>query len=71
MQGTYPFNSGKISAMAVALPVLVGARLTRPLRARRRSLFLALGASSSVCVLVMLWMVVMQPRTIPIFSWIT
>lgn len=25
-----PFNSGKMRAMAVALPVLVGARLTRP-----------------------------------------
>ena len=66
-----PLSSGKMSAIAVALPVLVGARLTSPLRARRRSLFLALGASSSVCVLVMLWIVVMQPRTMPSFSWIT
>jgi hypothetical protein len=49
-----PLSSGKMSAMAVALPVLVGARFTSPLRARRRSLFLAFGASSSVWVFVML-----------------
>ena len=58
-------SSGKMSAMAVADPVLVGARLTRPLRARRRSDFFELGASTSVWVLVRLWIVVMQPWRMP------
>lgn len=39
---------GKMRAMAVAEPVLVGARLSIALRARRRSLFLLLGASITV-----------------------
>jgi hypothetical protein len=30
MPFSLPFNSGNMRAMAVALPVLVGARLTRP-----------------------------------------
>jgi hypothetical protein len=38
-----------MSAMAVALPVDVGARLTSAERARRRSVFLLLGASTTVC----------------------
>lgn len=66
-----PFRSGKMRVMAVADPVVVGARLTRPERARRKSDFFALGASTIVCVLVTLCTVVMLPRTIPIFSWIT
>lgn len=60
-----------MSAMAVALPVEVGARLQRAERARRRSVFLVLGASTMVCVLVTLWMVVMQPCTMPSCSWMT
>jgi len=43
----------------------------RAYRARRRSDFLLLGASTTVCVLVMLWTVVMQPWTMPRFSRIT
>mmetsp|Transcript_13572 Transcript_13572/g.33994 ORF Transcript_13572/g.33994 Transcript_13572/m.33994 type:complete len:295 (+) Transcript_13572:683-1567(+) len=66
-----PFSSGKISAMAVADPVEVGARLTMPLRARRRSDFFAFVASSIICVLVTSWIVVMLPLTMPSFSWIT
>lgn len=58
-----PLSSGKMSAIAVALPVDVGARFIRPERARRRSAFFALGASMIVCVLVTQWMVVSMPRT--------
>ena len=57
--------------MAVAEPVLVGARFMRPERARRRSAFLALGASMMVCVLVTQCTVVMAPLTILRFSWMT
>lgn len=39
-----------------------------PYLALRRSLFLVFGASTIVCVLVRLWMVVMQPCLIPSFS---
>ena len=49
-----PFSSGKMSAMAVADPVEVGARFVSPERARRRSDFFAFGASTMVCVLVTL-----------------
>ena len=97
-----PFNSGYISAMALADPVDVGARLTSPdlrthgrsgvnnfqrkqapqvlvdisasagaYRARRKSLFLEFGASTIVCVLVTLWIVVMQPCTMPSLRWTT
>mmetsp|Transcript_54188 Transcript_54188/g.171969 ORF Transcript_54188/g.171969 Transcript_54188/m.171969 type:complete len:204 (+) Transcript_54188:211-822(+) len=66
-----PLSSGKIRAMAVADPVEVGARLVIAERARRRSSFLLLGASTTVCVLVTLWMVVMDPRTIPKHSFTT
>lgn len=45
----------------------VGARLVRPERARRRSDFFWLGASTIVCVFVTLWMVVMEPLTMPKF----
>lgn len=47
-----PTSSGKIFVIAVADPVEVGARFISPLRARRRSAFLELGASMMVCVLV-------------------
>ena len=60
-----------MSAMAVADPVEVGARLVRPERARRRSDFFEFGASTMVCVFVTLWMVVMDPRTMPRFFWTT
>ena len=59
---------GKMSAMAVAEPVDVGAKLTRAERARRRSDFFVLGASTTVCVLVTLCTVVMHPCLIPNFS---
>ena len=62
---SFPFSSGKMSAMAVAEPVEVGAKLVMPERARRKSLFLLFGASTIVCVLVTLWMVVMEPRLMP------
>ena len=54
--------------MAVALPVVVGARLSMALRARRRSLW---GASTTRLVLVGLWMVVICPCRMPRFSWTT
>jgi hypothetical protein len=60
-----------MSAIAVAEPVEVGARFMRPERARRRSLFFALGASMMVCVLVMQWIVVIAPWTMPNCSWMT
>mmetsp|Transcript_22242 Transcript_22242/g.48867 ORF Transcript_22242/g.48867 Transcript_22242/m.48867 type:complete len:316 (-) Transcript_22242:3-950(-) len=66
-----PFRSGKMSATAVADPVEVGARLIRPARARRRSDFLLLQASTNVWVLVTLCTVVMQPCLIPRFSLMT
>jgi hypothetical protein len=51
--------------MAVALPVVVGARLSIALRARRRSLC---GASTTRLVLVGSWMVVIWPWRMPMFS---
>jgi hypothetical protein len=45
--------------------------LLLPYLARRRSLFFVFGASTTVCVLVRLWMVVMQPWAMPSFSWMT
>ena len=48
--------------MAVALPVVVGARLSMALRARRRSLW---GASTTRLVLVGSWMVVIWPWRMP------
>lgn len=67
MPFNFPFSSGKMSAMAVADPVEVGARFVSPERARRRSDFFWFGASTIVCVLVTLWIVVMDPRTMPRF----
>ena len=49
----------------MALPVVVGARLTMALRARRRSLC---GASTTKLVLVGSWMVVIWPCLMPIAS---
>lgn len=46
--------------MALAEPVDVGARLASDERARRRSDFLVLRASTTVCVFVTSWIVVMQ-----------
>ena len=54
--------------MAVALPVVVGARLSIALRARRRSLC---GASTIRLVLVGSWIVVIWPCRMPMASWIT
>jgi hypothetical protein len=51
--------------MAVALPVVVGARLSIALRARRRSLC---GASTTRLVLVGSWMVVIWPWRMPMAS---
>lgn len=51
--------------MAVAEPVLVGISDRLLARARRRSLC---GASTTTCVLVMSWMVVITPCVMPIVS---
>ena len=51
--------------MAVALPVVVGARLSIALRARRRSLC---GASTTMLVLVGSWIVVIWPWRMPMPS---
>mmetsp|Transcript_12334 Transcript_12334/g.29886 ORF Transcript_12334/g.29886 Transcript_12334/m.29886 type:complete len:202 (+) Transcript_12334:162-767(+) len=67
-----PLRSGKTSAIAVAEPVEVGARLTMPERPRRRSCFLPVFMESTrVWVPVTLWMVVIMPFSITSFSWIT
>jgi hypothetical protein len=63
-----PRSSGKMSPIAVAEPVVVGMSDSDDARARRRSLC---GASTTVWVFVMSWSVVMDPRAIPIPSWIT
>ena len=63
-----PSSSGKISPIAVAEPVVVGISETLAARARRRSLC---GASTTACVLVRSCSVVIEPRSIPIPSWIT
>ncbi len=63
-----PSSSGKIRPIAVADPVVVGISDTLAARARRRSLC---GASTTVCVLVMSCSVVIEPRRIPMPSWIT
>jgi len=69
---SFPFSSGKTSAMAVALPVEVGDRLTMPDLPRRRSCFLPVSVMSTrVCVPVTLWMVVIMPCSILRFSWMT
>ena len=57
--------------MAVAEPVEVGARLSMPERARRRSDFFVLGMSTRVCVPVTLWIVVMQQWVMPRVDFIT
>src|SRR5829696_857390 len=54
--------------MAVADPVLVGINDRLLARARRRSLC---GASTTTWVLVMSWIVVITPCSMPIDSWIT
>mmetsp|Transcript_13746 Transcript_13746/g.23499 ORF Transcript_13746/g.23499 Transcript_13746/m.23499 type:complete len:243 (+) Transcript_13746:623-1351(+) len=66
-----PLSSGKTSATAVADPVEVGARLSMPERARRRSDFLSLTMSTSDCVPVMLCTVVIIPFSIVSCSWMT
>ena len=63
-----PRSSGKISAIAVAEPVVVGIRLSPEARARRRSLC---GVSRMLWVLVRSWMVVIEPWRMPSASWIT
>src|SRR5690554_2348437 len=63
-----PVSSGKMAMIALAEPVVVGIRLIPQARARRRSLW---GASRITWVLVMSWMVVMEPWRMPRFSWIT
>ena len=57
-----------MSAIAVAEPVVVGMSERLLARARRRSLC---GASTTVCVLVMSWIVVMTPCRMPMPSWMT
>jgi len=49
----------------VHIPVEVGARLRSEERARRRSDFFVLHESTTVCVFVTSWMVVMAPRSMP------
>ena len=66
-----PLSSGKMSAMALAEPVDVGQRFDMPERARRRSVFFTLGASSSICVLVTLCTVVIEPCSMPSARWMT
>jgi hypothetical protein len=51
-----------MSAIAVALPVVVGGQASIALRARRRSLC---GASTTTLVLVGSWMVVIWPWRMP------
>ena len=55
-----------MSCTAVALPVDVGAKLTKPLLARLKSSFFTFGASTIDCVFVTLCTVVMLPRCTPI-----
>jgi hypothetical protein len=57
-----------MSAIAVAEPVLVGARFINPDLALLKSAFFALGASMIVCVFVTQCMAVMAPLTMPSFS---
>jgi hypothetical protein len=63
-----PVSSGKILVMALAEPVVVGISDLPQARARRRSLW---PRSTMRWVLVMSWMVVMQPWTMPTCSCIT
>ena len=63
-----PCSSGKISPIAVADPVVVGISDIAAARARRRSLC---GASTIVCVFVMSCSVVIEPRSMPMPSWMT
>ena len=63
-----PCSSGKIRPIAVAEPVVVGISDRLAARARRRSLC---GASTIVCVLVMSCSVVIEPRWMPMPSWMT
>mmetsp|Transcript_16201 Transcript_16201/g.40962 ORF Transcript_16201/g.40962 Transcript_16201/m.40962 type:complete len:258 (+) Transcript_16201:331-1104(+) len=69
---SFPLSSGKTSAMAVALPVEVGERLTMPLLPLRRSCFLPVShMSTRAWVPVMLWIVVIMPLLILRLSWMT
>ena len=63
-----PCSSGKISPIAVAEPVVVGISDCEAARARRRSLC---GASTMTWVFVRSCSVVIEPRSIPMPSWMT
>ena len=69
MQGSFPLNSGRTLAMALAVPVEAGMIFWAAPRTSRHNI--PEGPSTVFWVAVMTWMVVMSPSMMPKWSWMT